>query len=184
LENVNVWGEVNDMQTYEFTFIVSGIDPNDADFENRFFEAGCDDATLALMKGVVAVSFDRVGESFSQAVASAYRDILKVGVTVERFEPDFLVSATEIAERSALTRAAVSNYVRGLRGNGFPAPVARITSESPLWDWVEVAGWLHQKGQVAHEVVVAAGIARDVNLIVQRKNRTAEIDNELARLFA
>jgi hypothetical protein len=172
------------MKAYEFTFIVSGIDPEASDLEDRFFEAGCDDATLALMKGVLAVSFDREADSYVQAIASAYHDILKVGVTIERFEPDFLVSATEIAERSALTRAAISNYVRGLRGDGFPAPVARITSESPLWDWVDVAGWLHNKGQVQHDVVVDAGIARSVNLLVQRKNKPGKIDSEIAKLLA
>ncbi len=172
------------MRIYEFTFIVSGIDPEASDLEDRFFEAGCDDATLALMKGVLAVAFAREAESYPQAIASAYHDILKVGVKVERFEPDFLVSATDIAERSALTRAAISNYVRGLRSDGFPPPVARITSESPLWDWVEVAGWLYRKGQVPQDVVNDASVARSVNMLVQQKSRSGKPDQEIVELLS
>ena len=171
------------MQTYEFTFIVSGIDPHSADLEEIFFEAGCDDATLAWMKGVLAVSFDREEESFAQAVASAFRDLQKTGAIIERFEPDFLVSAADIAERSELTRAAVSNYVRGLRGEGFPAPVARILSESPLWDWVDVANWLYRKGQVHEQVVLAADVARSVNRFVQNKRQASDAEDEISRLL-
>jgi hypothetical protein len=36
------------MKKYEFTIIASGLDADAANFEDRFFEAGCDDATIAL----------------------------------------------------------------------------------------------------------------------------------------
>ncbi|MBK5948776.1 hypothetical protein CH339_14110 [Rhodobium orientis] len=160
------------MTPNSFTFLVSGVDPMADDFEDRFFEAGCDDATLALMNGVVAIGFDRVAESYMHAVFSAYRDVLAAGATVERFEPDFLVSKAEIAKRANLTRAAISQYVSGERGRDFPKPVARITSASPLWDWVDVSAWLHRTGQVPLEEVINARISRVVNGYLQG-SRTA-----------
>ena len=57
------------------------------------------------------------------------------GARVERIEPDHLVSMADIARRAGLTRAAISLYAKGMRAQEFPAPVARVTSEIPLWDW-------------------------------------------------
>ena len=156
------------MNVHEFTFLVSGVDPHAEDFADRFFEAGCDDATLMLTHGLVAVNFAREGENFSQAVLSAFRDILKTGATIERFEPDFLVSKAEIARRASLSRAAISLYVSGERGVNFPAPKARITSNSPLWDWVEVSSWLHRHEHPSLDVVLAARVSRVVNTFVFR----------------
>lgn len=172
------------MRSYEFTFILSGIDPEAKDIEEKFFDAGCCDATLVFMKGLLAVSFDREAEAYVHAVVSAYRDVLKTGATVERFEPDFLVSAAEIAERSELTRAAVSNYTRGLRKEDFPAPVARIMSDSPLWDWVEVSSWLHKKGRVSRDVVVDARIGRTINIVCQSNNPVHDIEKRFVGLLS
>jgi hypothetical protein len=40
------------MKNHEFTIIASGLNPNAEDFENRFFEAGCGDATISFQKGI------------------------------------------------------------------------------------------------------------------------------------
>ena len=122
------------MKDHEFTIIASGLNPQDDAFENLFFEAGCDDATLSFQKGVIILEFHRQAESFARAVASAYEDVLRAGATVERIEPDHLVSLSEIAERSGLTRQAISLYTRAERGQHFPGPVAKVTSKHPLWD--------------------------------------------------
>lgn len=38
----------------------------------------------------------------------------------------------------------------GARGKGdFPHPVQRISGQSPLWDWAEVAQWLEGCGRIA-----------------------------------
>lgn len=154
------------MRTYDFTFIASGIDPDSQDIADRFFEAGCDDATIAFMRGRFAVCFAREADSYAHAVVSGYRDVLRAGASIERFEPDFLVNANEIAERSGLTRAAISLYAKGARGEEFPAPYAKVTSDSPLWDWVAVSGWLHKRGKLPIELVVNARIDRAVNRFV------------------
>lgn len=160
------------MNEHDFAFIVSGVDAHDDGFADRFYEAGCDDATLMLVNGLVAVCFARKAESFAHAVMSAHENILATGAKIERFEPDFLVSKSEIAKRANLSKSAVSLYVSGERGSNFPAPHARITSSSPLWDWVEVSSWLHTNGELPLEAVVQARIARAVNWFVQSLDKS------------
>lgn len=155
------------MANFEFSFLVSGVDPHAENFADRFYEAGCDDATLMLTRGLIAVCFAREAENYTQAVISGLSDVWKTGACIERFEPDFLVSRSEIAARAGISKAAVSLYVSGERGEGFPAPYARITSSNPLWDWVEVSTWLHKAGQLRTEAVVNARVSRVVNWFVQ-----------------
>lgn len=150
------------MTTYDFTFVVDA-DPHSDDFEDRFIEAGCDDATFLLMRGAAAVSFDREAESYKSAVFSAYKQIKAAGSAVLRFEPDFLVSATDIAERSGLTKAAIGLFGKGERREGFPAPHLRLNSKSPLWDWVSVSAWLVDQGKIPEEVHKEAMISRIIN---------------------
>jgi transcriptional regulator with XRE-family HTH domain len=169
------------MAEFEFTYIASTSDLEAPDLEDRFFEAGCDDATLFVTKGMLAVCFIREEKNFAHAVCSALRDIEKTDVKVERFEPDFLVSQSEIAKRADLSRAAVSLYVKGERGNGFPNPYARILSDSPLWDWVEVAQWLHRSGQVPLQVAVDAEISRTINRHFLKQGGTTYAQDQLIR---
>lgn len=76
------------MSEFQFSYLVSGLDPHADDFADRFYEAGCDDATIMLTRGLVAVCFAREADNYSQAVVSSYRDVLKTGAHIERFEPD------------------------------------------------------------------------------------------------
>lgn len=159
------------MQNFQFTIIASGLDHEAEDFEDRFFEAGCDDATIIFSRGAILLEFDRTARNFAHAVDSAIADVKRAGAKVERVEPDYLVSLSEIAERASLSRAAVSNYARGERGQGFPAPVARVTSESPLWDWVDVARWLHKQSRISLNAVVRARFVRRCNERIERQHK-------------
>ena len=123
------------MKTYEFSIVASGLDPKAPDFEGRFYDAGCDDALVSFQKGQIIVDFGREASSFAEAIATAIDDVQRAGASVERIEPDPLVSLADIAARTGMTRAAMTNYAKGLRGKGFPPPSAKVTSESPLWDW-------------------------------------------------
>lgn len=154
---------------HEFTIIASGLDPESDNFEDRFYEAGCSDATISFQKGLIIVEFARDAKNFAHALTSAFADVYKAGAVVERFEPDYLVSLTDIAARSGLTKGAISHYGNGERGEGFPSPVARITSESPLWDWVEVSRWLHKNAKLPQEAVLQARMVREANLFTQKK---------------
>lgn len=163
------------MKDHEFTIIASGLTPNDERFEDCFFDAGCDDATLSFQKCVIILEFHREAGSFAQAVASAYEDVLRAGATVERIEPDHLVSLSEIAERSGLTRQAISLYTRAERGANFPGPVAKVTSKHPLWDWPEVAEWLFERGTLAREEVVQARVVKEANLQLEASDASPDI---------
>lgn len=155
------------MKTHEFAIIASGLDPEAEDFEDKFFEAGCDDATISFQKGAIILEFARQAKTFSRALISAFSDVQKAGAKVERFEPDYLVSLSDIAARSGLSRAAISLYCQGKRASGFPAPVARVTSESPLWDWVDVSRWMHKQSKVAEDVVLQARMIREATILTQ-----------------
>ena len=151
------------MKTHEFTIIASGLDPEAEGYEDRLFEAGCDDATFSFQKGVIIAEFHREAVTFSAAIASAYEAMIRAGAKVERIEPDHLVSLSEIAERSGLTRQAISLYTRAERGENFPGPVAKVTSKHPLWDWPEVAEWLFERGTLSREEVVEARVVKEAN---------------------
>jgi predicted DNA-binding transcriptional regulator AlpA len=168
------------MKNHEFTVIASGFDAGDDDFINRLFEAGCDDATIAFQNGVTILSFDREAVTFSRAIISALEAVTGAGGRVERVEPDHLVSAAEIADRSGMSRAAVSLYHKGERGEDFPAPKIRVTSSSPLWDWQEVAEWLYRQGKIDEDELVRARVVKEANLFFQTHEQSQ--DNFMERL--
>ena len=145
------------MERFEFSIIASGLDPNADDFEARFYEGGCDDATVSFQKGHIIIDFAREAGSIEDAITSAVESVRALGATVERVEPDPLVSLSEIAARTGLTRAAITQYAKGKRGKAdFPAPVARVTSDSPLWDWGTVAAWLYRIGRIKQHQLIEA----------------------------
>lgn len=151
------------MKTFEFTIIATGLDPQADDFESRFYDAGCDDALVSFQKGRILVDFCREGESLESAIASAVQACAEAGATVEHIEPDPLVSLSEIASRSDMTRAAISQYAQGNRLDGFPAPKARVTTKSPMWDWSEVSAWLYQQKRLSRESALEATVFSAAN---------------------
>ena len=159
------------MQTFEFTLVVSGIDPGEEGFEDRLYEAGCDDALVSVVKGSLVLDFAREAKNLTHALVSAIQDIQAAGGQVVRVEPDTYVSVSDIAERTGLTRQAVSLMVQGKRGPGdFPLPAIRVSSESPLWDWLEVGRWLRKHGRVrGSTVIVQAALTREINLFLESR---------------
>ena len=73
------------MNKYQFTIIASGLDPEAEDFEDRFFEAGCDDATISVQKGAIIVEFTREAKSFPHALVSAFVNVQRAGAKVCAF---------------------------------------------------------------------------------------------------
>lgn len=155
------------MKQFEFSIIASGLDPNGDDFETRFYDAGCDDATVSFQKGRIIVDFARDAASINEAIASAIDNVCAAGAEVDRVEPDPLVNLSDIAARTGLTRAAISNYAKGDRGKNFPAPVARVTSDTPLWDWPDVANWLVANKKLSIETAVIAGVVKEANEAIE-----------------
>lgn len=160
------------MTTYEFTIIASG-DGNDARLIDRLFEAGCDDSTISFQKGVFIIEFDRAAKSFAHALTSAMADVRKADVEILHIEPDHLVNLSDIAARAGISRAAVSYYAKGERAEDFPAPVARFTTETPLWDWVDVARWMYRRGTLPLNDLLRARTVRRCNLSIMKAGRLA-----------
>ena len=158
------------MASFEFAIVASGLDPAAEDFFDRFYDAGCDDATVAFQKGHIIVDFAREAPSLAEAIASAVADVKKAGAKVERIEPDPLVSLSDMAARAGLTRAAMTNYFKGTRGQDFPPPVAKVTSESPLWDWATVARWMFQNEKLNREAAIDAEIVKQANEVIRSGN--------------
>jgi hypothetical protein len=161
------------MNAHRFSIIATGPDPDAEGFEDLFFEAGCDDATISVQRGVIVLDFTREGHGFLRCLASAIRNVKAAGATPLRVEPDPLAGISDIAARAGMTRAAISLYALGKRGEGFPSPVARVTSDSPLWNWHEVARWLGRRGLVRRQDVVRSRLLAAVNDRLERaRNET------------
>ena len=160
------------MKTYEFTIIASGLDPEADDFETRFLGAGCDDATVGFQNGRILIEFSRDARSLTEAIVTAVEGALQGGAIVERVEPDPLVSLSEMASRSGMTKGAMSNYSKGHRLDGFPAPTARVTTPSPLWNWARVAEWLYRNGRISRDEALEAGVFAAANDILESHRDT------------
>jgi hypothetical protein len=176
------------MKTFEFSIVASGLDPEAEDFADRFFNAGCDDATVSFQKGRIILDFARAAASLQSAIAGAVEDVAKAGAKVDRIEPDPLVSLIDIAARSGLSRQAITNYAKGERAKNFPAPIARVTADSSLWDWATVARWMFKNRKIARDVAIEAEIVKAANAAIMAgqthlheplKKRAAEYEKEL-----
>jgi hypothetical protein len=71
---------------HAFTLQVSGIDTTGA-YEEYLYQAGCDDALVAVVGGKLYLDFDREAASFDAAVQSARRDVERAGGRVELVTP-------------------------------------------------------------------------------------------------
>ena len=61
----------------------------------------------------------------------------------------------------------MTHYSKGQRGKNFPSPVARITSDSPLWDWASVAKWLFQNEKLSRDAAIEAEVVRAANAAIE-----------------
>jgi hypothetical protein len=154
------------MKTFKFIIIASGVDPEADDFADRFYKAGCDDALVGGSKGRIIIDFSREAPSIEEAIASAVENVKAAGATVEHIEPDPLVNLSDVAERTGLTRAAISQYSTGARAEGFPSPVARIATATPLWNWPDVAVWLYRHERLPKDTVVEALAVKASNTVL------------------
>lgn len=151
------------MATFEFTIIATGLDPEADDFESRFYDAGCDDSTISFQKGHILVDVSREAHSLVEAIVTAVANVRDAGATVERVEPDPLVSLRDMAARSEMSPAAMTNYSKGHRLEGFPPAKLRVTTSSPLWDWADVAEWLYRQGRIDRETAIEAAVVSAAN---------------------
>ncbi|MBP6014173.1 MAG: hypothetical protein KBA31_18235 [Alphaproteobacteria bacterium] len=173
------------MQDFEFAIIADGVDTDDETFVDRFFEAGCDDALVMIVKGNVVLQFTREASNVAEAVASAIRDVHRAGARVRRIAPDSYVTISDIAERSGLTRQAISLYANAERGAGdFPRPLLRANTDSPLWDWLSVARWLDKNGKLPDDQSLEfAELVHDLNLHFENLDAGPSSRRNVAKLL-
>ena len=113
------------------------------------------------------MDFALEADSIDAAIVSAVECVAAAGAKVDRVEPDPLVSLSDIASRTGMSRAAMTQYSKGQRGKNFPSPVARVTSDSPLWDWASVAKWLFQNEKISRDTAIEAEIVRAANAAIE-----------------
>lgn len=76
-------------ETGHYTFLigVKGVDVSEASpYENRFFEAGCDDALILVVDGELQLDFQREAPSYEMAVQSAVAEIERAGGQIRYIE--------------------------------------------------------------------------------------------------
>lgn len=176
------------MKTHTFTLVLSGIAEIDAEVEDRLFEAGCDDALLSTRDGVPFLDFDRDSESLLVAITGAISDVEGAGpaLRVIRVEPDELVTASEIAERTGRSRESIRLLAAGKRGRGgFPPPVRGLKSRMRLWRWAEVIAWMAEhEGGTHPEAVVHAHTIAAINGALELRRHAPEESDQLLRSLA
>lgn len=142
------------------------------DLSDRLYEAGCDDATVAVTNGTLYLSFDREADSYEDAVLSALKDVENVqGLRVMSVDAGDWVGLTDAAELAGITKSTLSRYSKGSRGTGgFPSPKRKIDSKNPLWRWAEIAAWLKARGKASDELVQSAEFTETINLSLQLRD--------------
>jgi len=134
------------VRSFEFTLILTGFTELTESIEDKLYGVGCDDALLGIRSGIPFLDFEREAGSLLEAVLSAIEEVHESGVAkVVRVEPEELVTASEIAERSGRTRESVRLLVAGQRGpGGFPVAV-NPSAKTRLWRWSEVLRWMQEQ---------------------------------------
>ena len=159
------------MPTYNFSLLISQPSVDEEAAADKLYGGGCDDALFSVSGGVYEVEFDREAASLKEAILSAIRDVKQsgIGARVVRVLPDDLVNANAIADRSGKTRQAVRLWIRRERGQGFPAPRARV-GKSPVWSWAVVAEWLRGRGELDVDVAENATVLAKINRAIETES--------------
>lgn len=76
------------MTIHLFSIVTSGLSPSQDDALDRFYDAGCDDATVAFQFGQIIIDFAREAETLDEVIASAVTDVTKAGAKVERIKAE------------------------------------------------------------------------------------------------
>jgi predicted DNA-binding transcriptional regulator AlpA len=170
------------METYTFRLVVA--DPIDDDGADRLFEAGVDDGYPETGPAGHSIGFDRESPDFQSAVLSAIEQVEKAGFEVLRLEPDELVSAADVADRTGRTRSSISSLINGTRGPGdWPRPIAGNV-RSPLWRWSDVAAWFEDFDNSQHVDKEQAALLAAVNEVLAARRALRPVDRRTRRLLA
>lgn len=170
------------METYTFRLVVN--DPIDDEGADRLFGAGVDDGYPETGPAGHSIGFDREAADFQSAVLSAIEQVEEAGFEVLRIEPDELVSAADVADRTGRTRQSISALINGTRGpGGWPTPVAGNV-RSLLWRWADVAAWFEDFDGSQHVDKERAALLAAVNEVLAARRALRPVDRRTRRLLA
>ena len=74
------------MGIHTFVVVATGLDHASGDFENRFYDAGCDDACVSFTNGLIHVDFSREAASMDEAIVSATDAVMATGAKIVRVD--------------------------------------------------------------------------------------------------
>lgn len=162
------------METHTFRLVVADlIDDEGAD---RLFAAGVKDGAPESGPMGHSIGFDREAASLQDAVLSAIDEVESAGFEVLRVEPDELVSAADIAERTERSRQSISSLISGARGPGtWPRPVAGNV-RSPLWRWSDIRAWFEEFNGSMHVNREEAAFLAAVNEVLAARRALEPLD--------
>jgi hypothetical protein len=167
-------------KTSSFLLVTKAVDEKSANAAVSYLALTCGAISITRKHRFVIVEFRRETRNLTRSLIKSIRNVRAVALRVERIEPDYLVSLSEIADRLNLSRAAISYYRAGKRGRNFPMPVARICTPNPLWDWVDVMRWRYRAQGADLQQIVHAKVLREANKIIQSSRTESAI---LARVL-
>ena len=163
---------------HAFTLILDGLVVADETTLDALYEAGASDALFGQRDMIQFADFDREAGDLVGAITSAIEQVESVeGIRVLRVEPEDLVSASAIAERTGRTRESVRLLIEGERGPGeFPPPVAWVDAKTRLWHWSDVANWFSDKFDQRVDDVDDAQLIAALNASLETRNRLATLE--------
>lgn len=166
------------MTVHTFTLIIDGPDATEAPVADALFNAGCRDALFGRRERVQFADFDREAPDLAQAIVGAIEQVESVdGLRVLRVEPEDLVSASVIAERTGRSRESVRLLVEGKRGpGGFPPPISWVDARTRLWHWSDVANWFAEKLDEQVDDLADAQLIAAVNASLETRNRLEALE--------
>lgn len=172
---------------HEFTLVLTGIVELSPEVVDAFYEAGCDDATLASRSGRIVATFSRTAASLKDAILSAIQCVRKANIGADVLRVDYcnLLSQADIARKIERSRQLVHQYWTGARGpGGFPPPACELCDGTWLWFWCEVATWLWQNDMIKEGVLRDAQQVEAINSVLElawQKRENRELTNEVIK---
>ena len=165
--------------TYRFTLLLEGPDVTEGSVLDALYEAGCADALFGQRDSIQYADLERKAPSLAAAVTSAIEQVESMpGMCVVRVEPDELVTATVVAERTGRSRESIRLLVEGKRGpGGFPAPVAWVDAKTRLWQWSDVAQWFDDSLDQDVPLADGADFLAALNAALELRRRAPRLQN-------
>ena len=174
------------MRSYEFTllFALPSTDPGFSDYEDRLFEAGCDDALLGIGRpGWIALDFGREAPDAKTAILGAISNVrvaIPDALLVEA-SPDF-VGISDVADFVGRSRQNMRKLLLSCDGR---TPIPVHSGSSTLWHLAPLLVWLRdEKGyDVDPALLDVSRAAMAVNAVNAHVRSEPRIVRELEALL-